>query len=366
MTAEKTALLGLSCGEIASLLPSAPTYTAKQVRAFCFEGKNIGEMTSLSKALRAEMSEKFVSNPVTILKVYPSRDGSKKYLFRLSDGDLVEGVFMPHDYGNTLCVSTQIGCRMHCAFCASGRDGLVRDLTFSEILGQVVAVNAAEGGSVKNREVTNIVLMGSGEPLDNYDNVMRFLDEVSAPDGLGVSERNISLSTSGLADKIRKFADSGRKVTLSVSLHSPFDETRSRLMPVNRKYNIAAVMDAAKYYFSRTGRRVIFEYTLIRGENDGDDCVKRLSELLRGFPSHVNIIRLNATDGKLKRPDTQAAHEFMLRLNAAGVSATVRRSFGEDIEGACGQLRRRVLEEEKETTAPADGGKGARRKFTTV
>lgn len=366
MTTEKTALLGLTRGEIAALLPSAPAYTAKQVRAFCFEGKSIEEMTSLSKTLRAEMSAKFVSDPVTILKVYPSRDGSKKYLFRLSDGDLVEGVFMPHDYGNTLCVSTQIGCRMHCAFCASGRDGLVRNLTFSEILGQVVAVNSAEGGSVKNRAVTNIVLMGSGEPLDNYDNVMRFLDEVSAPDGLGVSERNISLSTSGLADKIRKFADSGRKVTLSVSLHSPFDETRSRLMPVNRKYNIAAVMDAAKYYFSRTGRRVIFEYTLIRGENDGDDCVKRLSELLRGFPSHVNIIRLNATGGKLKRPEAQAAHEFMLRLNAAGVSATVRRSFGEDVEGACGQLRRRVLEEEKEAERSTEGVKGARRKFTTA
>lgn len=369
-TVAKKALLGLKKEELASILPAAPSYTAAQIRAFCFDGREIADMTSLSKKLRTELSEEYVANPVSVMRVYPSRDGSRKYLFRLSDGNLVEGVFMPHDYGNTLCVSTQIGCRMHCAFCASGRDGLVRNLDFSEILGQVVAVNAAEGGTAKNRAVTNIVLMGSGEPFDNYDNVMRFLDEVSAPDGLNVSERNISLSTSGLADKIRLFADSGRKVTLSVSLHSPFDEERSKLMPVNKKYDIASVIDAAKYYFRRTGRRVIFEYTLIRGVNDSEACVKRLAELTRGFPSHVNIIRLNATGGSLGRPTTDAALDFMRRLNAAGVSATVRHSFGEDVEGACGQLRRRVLEEEKSAdfsdTEKSAESEPKRRKFTTA
>ena len=172
----KSPLLGLGEREIASLISSAPSYTARQIRAFCFAGKDIDGMTSLSKALRASLKEDYVANPVSVMRVYVSRDGSKKYLFSLLDGNLIEGVFMPHDYGNTLCVSTQIGCRMHCAFCASGADGLVRDLHFSEILGQVVAVNAAEGGSVKERAVTNIVLMSSGEPLDNYDNVMRFLD----------------------------------------------------------------------------------------------------------------------------------------------------------------------------------------------
>ena len=194
---EKRALLGLSEKEIAALLPpSAPSYTARQIRAFCFAGKNIDGMTSLSKALRADLKEEFVTNPVSVMRVYASRDGSKKYLFSLPDDNLIEGVFMPHDYGNTLCVSTQVGCRMHCAFCASGADGLVRDLTFSEILGEVVAVNAAEGGSVKTRAVTNIVLMGSGEPFDNYDNVMRFLDEVSAADGLGaVSYTHLTLPT---------------------------------------------------------------------------------------------------------------------------------------------------------------------------
>lgn len=367
---EKRALLGLSEKEIAALLPPpAPSYTARQIRAFCFAGKDIDGMTSLSKALRADLKEKFVTNPVSVMRVYASRDGSKKYLFSLPDDNLIEGVFMPHDYGNTLCVSTQVGCRMHCAFCASGADGLVRDLTFSEILGEVVAVNAAEGGSVKTRAVTNIVLMGSGEPFDNYDNVMRFLDEVSAADGLGVSERNISLSTSGLADKMKKFAESGRKVTLSVSLHSPFDEERSKLMPVNRKYDIASVVDAAKYYFKRTGRRVIFEYTLIAGVNDTDACAEKLASLTRGFPSHINLIRLNPTDAKLKRPTEDAARAFMQKLTALGVSATIRRSFGEDIEGACGQLRRRVLAEAESEGAEERAAQSAekrRRKFTTA
>lgn len=366
----KLRLLGLKAEEVAAILPEgAPRYTAKQVRAFCFDGKSIDEMTSLSVSLREKLKETAVSVPIGIMRVYASRDGSKKYLFMLEDGNLIESVFMPHDYGNTVCVSTQVGCRMHCAFCASGADGLVRDLDFSEILGQVVAVNRAEGGSARKRAVTNIVLMGSGEPLDNYDNVMRFLEEVTAPDGLGVSERNISLSTSGLADKMKKFADSGRKVTLSVSLHSPFDEERSKLMPVNKKYNIASVIDAARYYLKRTGRRVIFEYTLIRGVNDTDACAERLKELTKGFPSHINLIRLNETGSALKRPTSDAAKQFMLKLNALGVSATVRRSFGEDIEGACGQLRRRVAAElaagdaAEKNTAPEREG---RKKFTTA
>lgn len=361
---EKRALLGLSVREIAASIPSAPSYTAKQIRAFCFAGKDIDGMTSLSKAMRASLKEDFVACPVSVMRVYASRDGSKKYLFRLLDGELVEGVFMPHEYGNSLCVSTQVGCRMHCAFCASGRGGLVRDLTFSEILGQVVAVNAAEGGTPSKRAVTNIVLMGSGEPLDNYDNVMRFLDEVCAEDGLNVSERNISLSTSGLADMIERFAVSGKKVTLSISLHSPFDEERSKLMPVNRKFGISRLIAAAKYYFKATGRRVIFEYTLIRGVNDSDECAKRLAELTRGFPSHINIIRLNETGTKLRRPDAEAAYAFMTKLNSLGVSATVRHSFGEDIEGACGQLRRRVIEEESGKYAPSSERGGS--KFTTA
>jgi 23S rRNA (adenine2503-C2)-methyltransferase len=284
---------------------------------------------------------------VTILKKFVGKSGTIKYLFRLSDGNLIEGVYMPHDYGNTLCLSTQIGCRMGCSFCASGLDGLLRNLTPGEMLGQVIAVNRDNGGTTKDRAVTNLVLMGSGEPFDNYQNVLKFLDLVSMEKGIGISERNISLSTSGLADKIREFADSGHKVTLSISLHAPFDELRSSIMPVNKKYNINKIVSASKYYFEKTGRRVIFEYTLIKGTNDSPECAKELATLTRGFPSHVNLIRLNEVKERNHRAPTEdATKEFLKRLEALGVSATIRRSLGNDIEGACGQLRRRYLEEQ--------------------
>jgi 23S rRNA (adenine2503-C2)-methyltransferase len=236
---------------------------------------------------------------------------------------------------------------MGCSFCASGLDGLLRNLTPGEMLGQVIAVNRDNGGTTKDRAVTNLVLMGSGEPFDNYQNVLKFLDLVSMEKGIGISERNISLSTSGLADKVREFADSGHKVTLSISLHAPFDELRSSIMPVNKKYNINKIVSASKYYFEKTGRRVIFEYTLIKGTNDSPECAKELATLTRGFPSHVNLIRLNEVkERNHKAPTEDATKEFLKRLEALGVSATIRRSLGNDIEGACGQLRRRYLEEQ--------------------
>lgn len=250
-------------------------------------------MTSLKKDLREKLRNNFIANPVGILEVFTGKSGTKKYLFKLCDNNLIEGVYMPHDYGDTLCLSTQIGCRMGCTFCASTLDGLVRNLTPAEMLGQVICVNRDNGGSAKNRAITNLVLMGSGEPFDNYDNVLEFLDKVSEEGGINISERNISLSTSGLCDKIRKFATSGHKVTLSISLHAPFDELRSALMPVNKAYCVKELVDSAKFYFENTGRRVIFEYTLIKGENDSDACAKELARLLKGFPAHVNLIRLN-------------------------------------------------------------------------
>lgn len=254
---------------------------------------------------------------------------------------------MPHDYGDTLCLSTQVGCRMGCTFCASSLDGLVRNLTDAEMLGQVIAVNREVGGTAKNRKVTNLVLMGSGEPFDNYDNVLAFLDEVSKEGGINISERNISLSTSGLCDKLRKFADSGHKVTLSVSLHAPFDELRSALMPVNKAFPVAELISSAKYYFEKTGRRVIFEYTLIKGENDSDACATELARLTKGFPSHVNLIRLNEVKERNHiAPDVDATEAFLHKLEKLGVSATIRKSLGNDIEGACGQLRRRYLQDE--------------------
>lgn len=219
-------------------------------------------------------------------------------------------------------------------------------LTAGEMLGQVIAVNRDEGGSVKQRRVAKLVLMGSGEPFDNYDNVLKFLDAVSDEKGINIGERNISLSTSGLCDKIVQFADSGHKVTLSISLHAPFDELRTALMPVNKAYGIDKIVAASRYYFQKTGRRVIFEYTLISGQNDSDECARQLAKITSGFPSHVNLIRLNEVkENDYIAPTVDATEQFLHKLEALGVSATIRRSLGGDIDGACGQLRRRYIEE---------------------
>ena len=342
----QTALLGLSAKEISDLLPDFPQYCGAQIYGFLADGKDFDEMTSLKKELRAYLASAYIANPVKILDTFEGKGGTKKYLFRLSNGNLIEGVYMPHDYGNTLCLSTQIGCRMGCTFCASGLDGLVRNLTPGEMLGQVIAVNRANGGSAKERKVNKLVLMGSGEPFDNYDNVLKFLDIVGDEKGINIGERNISLSTSGLCDKIIKFADSGHRVTLSISLHAPFDELRSALMPVNKAYGIDRIVSASKYYFQKTGRRVIFEYTLIKGENDTDACAKQLAKITSGFPSHVNLIRLNEVkENDYVAPTADATAEFLHKLEKLGVSATIRKSLGGDVEGACGQLRRRYLED---------------------
>ncbi len=340
----KISLLGLSQEGIFALLENSKRYVAKQIFDFLQDGKDFDEMTSLKKELREELKQKYVANPVKILEVFEGESGTKKYLFKLEDNNLIEGVYMPHDYGNTLCLSTQIGCRMGCKFCASTLDGLVRNLMVSEMLGQVIAVNRDNAGTSKNRAITNLVLMGSGEPFDNYDNVLGFLSKVSASEGINISERNISLSTSGLCDKIKRFADSGHKITLSISLHSPFDDKRSELMPINKAFNIAELIKCAKYYFEKTGRRVIFEYTLIKGENDSDACARELAKLTRGFPSHINLIRLNEVkERNLTAPSHDATKSFLKKLEKLKVSATIRKSLGNDIEGACGQLRRRYL-----------------------
>lgn len=341
----KKELLSLDIKELKELFPE-PKYLAGQIFTFLHEGVSFDEMTSLKKNFREYLKDNYEPNPVAIRKKFVGKSGTIKYLFELQDGNLIEGVYMPHDYGNTLCLSTQIGCRMGCTFCASGLDGLLRNLSVGEMLGQVIAVNRDNGGSVKNRAVTNLVLMGSGEPFDNYDNTLKFLTLVSAEKGINISERNMSLSTSGLANKVRTFADSGHKVTLSISLHAPFDELRSSIMPVNKKYNVKEIVSAAKYYFEKTGRRVIFEYTLIKGTNDSDACAKELAKLTSGFPSHVNLIRLNEVKERNHvAPTEDATKDFLKKLKNLGVSATIRRSLGNDIEGACGQLRRRYLEE---------------------
>ena len=324
-----------------------PAYRAKQVFEWIQRGKSIEEMTNLPKSLRERLCELPFGDVSIVKRLVSPKDGTVKYLFKLYDGNLIEGVLMKYKYGNTLCISTQVGCNMGCAFCASTLSGCVRNLQAGEMLYEVLAVEAdAEKEDGKKRCVTNIVLMGSGEPLDNYDNTVRFLHTVSAPNGINISQRNISVSTCGLVDKIKCLPDDGIHVTLSVSLHAPNDDIRSSIMPVNRAYPMRELLNAAKWYADTTGRRVIFEYALIKGVNDAPDHALELSKRLRGINCHVNLIPLNTVkERSLTGVSHAEAHKFCKMLEDLNISATVRREMGADIEGACGQLRRRVISE---------------------
>ncbi len=344
-------LLDLNQQEIFDELKVCKNYIAKQIFAFLHQGKVFDEMTSISKDMRLDLKKNYVDQPIKIREVYEGKDGTKKFLFQLTDGNLIEGVYMLHDYGNTLCVSTQVGCRMGCKFCASGMNGLLRDLSAGEILGQITAVNRHENGSIQKRAITNVVLMGSGEPLDNFDNTMKFLNLVSEKDGICISSRNISLSTSGLCEKIRLLAESEHAPTLTISLHAPNDEIRKTIMAVANKYTVNELIDSAKYYFSKTGRRIIFEYSLIDGKNDRMEDADQLSKLVKGFPAHINLIRLNPVkELGLKGTNPKHAKAFLDRLKSNGTSATIRKSLGNDIDGACGQLRRRYISELENNT----------------
>ena len=324
-------------------------YRAEQIFRGLSSGKSISEITDISKDLRSKLLSVYEDKAVEIIgKQVSSLDGTVKYLFRLWDGNVVEGVLMKYKYGNTQCVSTQVGCRMGCAFCASGIGGLVRNLTSGEILSQITAVNAENGGTLDKREVTNVVLMGSGEPLDNYDNVVSFIKNLSSKNGLNVSPRNLSLSTCGIVPKIYDLANEGLGVNLTISLHDPFDEQRKKLMPIANAYKISEILDACSYYFDKTGRRYIFEYSLVKGQNDGDEHAKELIRLLKGRPCHINLIRLNEVKEKgLKGTSDKDAYAFLNKLSDGGLSATLRRRMGADIDGACGQLRRKYLGGEK-------------------
>ena len=342
-------LCDLTPEELAALLKEygQPAFRAKQIFGHISSGRELDDMSNVPKELIRRLKEDgWRALGLKIEQSYTSAiDGTVKYLYALGDGNIIEGVLMRYKYGNTLCVSTQVGCAMGCRFCASTLGGLVRDLTAGEILSQVIVVNALNTDGDK-RGVTNVVLMGSGEPLDNYDNVTKFLDLLSLGDGLNISKRNISLSTCGLCEKMIRLADSGYTPVLTVSLHAPFDELRKKIMPIANKYTVAQVVGAAKYFFEKTGRRVIFEYSMISGENDTEECAKELSRLLKGFSCHVNIIRLNYVKERgLIGSDEKAIDKFVKILDNNGVSHSVRRSMGSDIEGACGQLRRKYIDE---------------------
>ena len=341
-------LTEMTLDEVAKLLSDLgePRYRAKQVYAWLVRGVLPAEMTNLPKALR----EKLAALPYGAVSIFQKRlserDGTAKFLFSLEDENLVEGVLMRYHYGNTVCLSTQVGCRMGCAFCASTLEGKVRDLHAGEMLGQIAAIEKDEPHEDGHRAVTNLVLMGSGEPLDNFENVVRFLYLVSSPDGMNISPRNISVSTCGIVPKIYEFMEKAPHVTLSVSLHAHDDETRSRIMPINRAYPIAELLKAARAYADGTGRRVVFEYALISGVNASEQDAVALAKRLRGMRCHVNLIPLNPVPERILSGATrQQAQQFAAWLEREHISATVRREMGTDIEGACGQLRRRVSNE---------------------
>ena len=319
-----------------------PAFRGKQVFRWFYRGAtSFGEMSDLSKPLRQKLEEQcFLSKPKVARKQVSALDGTIKYLWELADGNCIETVLMRYKHGNTVCISCQVGCRMGCAFCASTLAGKVRDLTPAEMVDQVLFTQIDSG-----EPISNIVLMGIGEPLDNYDTVMKFLTLVNHPDGLNIGMRHISLSTCGLVDKIDKLAQRGLQLTLSVSLHAPDDETRSKIMPVNRGIGVERLMDCCRRYFQTTGRRISYEYAMIDGVNDSDQQADRLASLLEGTPGHVNLIPLNDVEESPLKPSRRVA-AFQKRLESQGVTVTVRRKLGGDIDASCGQLRRKAMREE--------------------
>ena len=315
------------------------SFRADQIFTFIHKGAEIDDMTNLSLALRNKLKEETdYRMPKIARKLVSSIDGTIKYLMELVDGECVESVFMRYEHGNTVCVSSQAGCRMGCRFCASTLNGRVRNLTPSEILGQIAVITRDTG-----ERVGGVVMMGIGEPLDNYDNTIRFLRLVSDGKGLNIGLRHISVSTCGLADKIRLLANEKLPVTLSISLHASDNDTRSAIMPVNKLFSIDELLDACKYYFNVTGRRVSFEYTLISGKNDSVADAARLATLLkRGMcaPCHVNLIMLNEVAETGFEPTARRnAESFKNELLSRGINATIRRRLGRDIDASCGQLR---------------------------
>ena len=338
-------LKSMTLEELSGFLRSMgePAFRGRQVFTWLHKGvSSFDEMSNLSKALWEKLKEQCILTvPRVAKKQVSARDGTIKYLWQMADGNCVESVLMRYHHGNTVCISSQVGCRMGCAFCASTIAGKVRNLTPAEMLDQVLFTQQDSGA-----EVSNIVLMGIGEPMDNLDNVLRFLELVNHPDGINIGMRHISLSTCGVIPGIARLAELGLQLTLSVSLHAPDSETRSKIMPVNRAYDVEALFAACHEYFRKTGRRISFEYAMIDGVNDHDWQADLIAKRLRGMPGHVNLIPLNEVTESPFRPSRRMA-AFQKQLEAQGITATVRRSLGGDIDASCGQLRRRAMEEEK-------------------
>lgn len=339
---EKTDIKSMNLEELKRYMEELgeKSFRAKQVYQWLHEKQvsSFEEMTNLSKALIEKLKQNCVlvelkKEAVQISKI----DGTRKYLFLLADGNVIESVLMKYKHGNSVCISSQVGCRMGCRFCASTLDGLVRGLSPSEMLDQIYRIGKDIG-----ERISNVVVMGTGEPLDNYDNLLKFIELLTDENGLHISQRNLTVSTCGIVPKMRKLAEQKLQITLALSLHASTQEKRAELMPVANKYEIHEVIEACRYYFEQTGRRVSFEYSLVAGVNDREADAEQLAELIRGMNCHVNLIPVNPIKERAYvQPDRRAVWSFKERLEQKGINVTVRREMGRDIDGACGQLRRK-------------------------
>lgn len=322
-----------------------PAFRAKQIYQW-FHVKladSTEEMTNLPKSLREIMDSQEIYGVSVVTRLISDEDGTNKFLFRLHDGNVIESVLMKYKHGNSVCISSQVGCRMGCRFCASTIGGLVRNLTASEMLSQIYSIQKITG-----ERVSNVVVMGTGEPLDNFDNLVRFIDMLTDENGLNISQRNVTVSSCGLVPEIKRLADMDLSITFALSLHAPNDEDRRALMPIANRYTIADVLEACDYYFEKTGRRITFEYSLVKGQNDSPEKARELAHLIRGRNCHVNLIPVNPIKERdYERADNSAIETFKNILERNQITATVRRSMGRDIDAACGQLRRKYEEESK-------------------
>lgn len=344
---DKTDILGMTQEELARDLTELgeKKFRAGQIYQWLHvrHVRSFDEMTNLSKALRGKLEERYRIPVLEVREVLTSQiDGTQKFLFALEDGNVIESVLMRYSYGLSACISSQVGCRMGCRFCASTIGGRIRDLSAGEMIRQVTKMSETAGG-----RIGHVVIMGSGEPLDNYDNLIRFLRIMGDPEGECLSLRDITVSTCGIVPNIRRLADEGLPVTLALSLHAPSQEKRERLLPISKRYKLDDVLDAMQYYFDKTGRRITFEYSCVEGENTSPQDAGMLSDLVKGMNCHINLIPVNpVSERSYQRPAQDKIKAFRSQLEKKGISVTIRREMGQDINGACGQLRRSYLDKQ--------------------